>query len=128
MGIHQDKAMKILSSVLLDLKTKYEEFNFDFRIIKVHGGSFQETDLPDVMVLTNHGNFWFELKKDATDRLTKLQAYNIEDFRNFSFLTGIIYSDGTLVEREGQVWYTLSTYLEFKLKQSIEKNLFFNGD
>jgi len=69
------------------------------RFIKIHGGRYQETGLPDLMVLISfneggNARYWLEIKRNWKDEPSDLQKFNIQDLREFGFITGYVVGDG----------------------------------
>lgn len=78
------------------LKRLLGEAGLECRLIKLHGGRYQEAGLPDLMILSNDHTvpkFWLEIKRDWRDKPTALQAWNIEDLRKRGFITGYLVGD-----------------------------------
>lgn len=64
------------------------------RTIKIHGGTYQEQGLPDLMLLVRGGPcFWLEAKQTWQQRPTALQQHNVESLREFGFITGYVVGD-----------------------------------
>lgn len=125
MGKHQDQAKKFIEKTLLDIKKNYERYNFNYRIIKIHGGQYQESGLPDLMILTNYGNFWVELKSDSkNDIASPLQKYNIENLKQYNFITAFVYSNGTV--SSGTSTMAIDVFFEFFIKTNIENAMIFS--
>lgn len=68
--------------------------NCKIRFIKIHGSQYQESGLPDLMILVkpmvHYKKYWLEIKRDWKDTPTALQEFNIKDLRNFGYITGFI--------------------------------------
>ena len=80
----QDQTIRILKKV-------FEQYSIEPRLIKIHGGQYQEKGLPDLLVLMpDEPNWWLEIKANWNDTPTKLQQHNIEQLRKYGFVTGYL--------------------------------------
>lgn len=86
----QKQTIKMIKSVLKSMEIQW-------RMIKIHGGKYQETGLPDLLMLLRRGNqkrtVWIELKSSWTDSPTSLQRFNVESLRQFGIFTGYVVGD-----------------------------------
>ena len=83
----QNQNIKLIKKVFIN------HFKNDkIRFIKIHGGRFQESGLPDMMILVKSRQlkFWLEVKRDWNDTPSKIQQYNIADLRLAGFITGYV--------------------------------------
>jgi len=100
--------MKQNQNIKLIKKIFEETFpHIKFRFIKIHGHRYQESGLPDLMILSDGiidpkqsivfqrqmPNFWFEVKRNWKDKPDDLQKYNIKYFKCYNFVTGFISGD-----------------------------------
>jgi hypothetical protein len=91
------------------------------RYIKIHGGQYQESALPDLMILiSNHPGskeykLWIEIKRDWKDKPSPLQEFNIKDLRNYKYITGYISGDEWKENWTDPEPIKLATYLKDKI-------------
>lgn len=65
--------------------------NDDIRVIKIHGGQYQEAGLPDFMLLVGKKyKFWLEAKSSWKDEPSQIQKHNIKNLRDHGFITGYV--------------------------------------
>jgi len=115
----QPKTVKIIKDIFAKNFAKEE-----YRIIKIHGGQYQEKGLPDIMILTNIKDkeplkFWIELKRNWKDKPSMLQMHNIKNLRKFGFVTG--YCVGPEFKEK---WSHFHIDFETYIKAIIEEDLF----
>ena len=76
-------------------KKKYP--GLKIRFIKIHGSQYQESGLPDLMILVSgeiiNRIYWVEIKRDWKDEPLLLQKYNIKNLRLYGFRTAFIAGD-----------------------------------
>ena len=108
----QNKAIGIIKKIF------YQHYGKEnCRMIKLHGGRYQEGGLPDIMMLVRtHGEpgktqfheefqFWIEVKRDWDDEPTALQKHNVKDLSRFGFITGYCIGDDFKYDWEDkEVW------------------------
>lgn len=76
--------------------TAEEIFGNRCRVIKIHGGRYQERGLPDLLVLTpgwTIPNIWLEIKNSWDDKPTSLQSFHIKNLREYGFVTCYVVGD-----------------------------------
>ncbi|HDY89527.1 MAG TPA: hypothetical protein ENH82_15625 [bacterium] len=98
--MNQSKNIKLIKKIFRETFPHVK-----FRFIKIHGSQYQETGLPDLMILCDGiidlnqsvlfqqrqmPNFWIEIKRDWNDTPTNLQLYNVQDLRQYQFITGFM--------------------------------------
>lgn len=72
---------KILKEILKD----------DYLFVKIHGGQYQMSGLPDFLILTPGMIFWLEHKRDKSDKPKKIQKHIIEKvLKKFNIFSGYI--------------------------------------
>lgn len=100
--IPQSKTIKMIKDTFDDYIIKNKTKVARIRYLKIHGGSYQEKGLPDLMVLLNmfaskkrrcKELYWFEIKNSWSDIPSALQQYNIREFRSYGFITGYVVGD-----------------------------------
>jgi hypothetical protein len=62
----------------------------DLEFINQHGNIYSVVGIPDLLVLTPDGNYWFEIKRDWKDKPRTVQKWWIERLRLYGFITGFV--------------------------------------
>jgi hypothetical protein len=93
-NISQTKTINIVKKIFSE-STKFR----DMRFIKIHGSQYQESGLPDLLILTitrmyqDRVIFWLEVKRTWIDHPAAIQQFNINDLRYHGFRTGYVVGD-----------------------------------
>lgn len=92
----QKQTIDIIKRVL-----SHHETLIGWRLVKIHGGPYQEAGLPDVQIYLRLGHtnniylkhYWLEVKRSWKDRPTDLQKHNINELGLFGWRTGYVVGD-----------------------------------
>jgi len=77
------------------LRETLKKLGLKHRLIKIHGGRYQEAGLPDLMIFIRSGKktlqMWVEIKRSWRDTPEALQRWNVEEnLPQFGWVTGYL--------------------------------------
>lgn len=84
------------NNTIIRVKRLFSDFFSEekIRYIKIHGSQYQESGLPDLIILIgNQYKLWIEVKRGWKDEPSKLQVHNIKDLRLHGFITAYAVGD-----------------------------------
>lgn len=97
------KENTILSKAVKKLKEYLKREKIIHSIIKLHGGAYQRSGLPDLLIVLPRGiTLWIEFKRPGADT-TALQKYNLEQLDKMGHYVGTCDSANLLLEMVKEV-------------------------